>query len=497
MKIKKIFFWILLAVFCYSCTTFADNYMTLQEFLQSYFNVVVQGQNIPSSYKYITVQYKKIPSSGFKNTLQKVIYLDMFPNVSTVLPLGSLVTQKQVSDIVQAKVNIKIAYKENEYVTPQRLWDILVQAQNGIEKNRHNYSFQINQSLDYGLLENMYQILDAEYVDSSKVTGTTLLYWAAKWLASSLGDDYTTFMPPTQATSFSDEMQWEFEWIGTYIDIKKPWVIIIVAPIDWSPADRAGLLAGDQITQIDNHIVDEDTSVDTVASRIKWPNGTPVTISIVRNNKEITLTIQREKIVVKNIESKIYTWWICYLNIRMFNFGINKDFAWAMNDFLTLNICNKYIFDVRNNPGGWLEEVASMLDYFVPTNSTSVIIKWKAYNQKILANENNGKKITDKNIVVLTNQWSASASEIFAGVIRDYGTHAVLIGEKTFWKWSVQTTTEYSDGSLFKYTIAKWYTGKSEKNIDKIWFFPDKLIYDNPKTTTDEQLDYALSYMFK
>lgn len=497
MHIKKYIFWFLFIFFSSSCISFANSYLTLQEFLQSYFNVIVQNKTIPESYKYITVQYKNISNSSFKNTLQKVIYLDMFPNVSTVLPVNSLVTQKQVSDIIQTKINIKISYTENEYVTTDRLWNVLKQVQNFITQNNNNYIIQINQSLDYWLLENMYQILHAEYIDSFKITGAQLLYGAAKGLASSIGDDYTIFMPPTQASSFHDEIQGEFPWIGAYIDTKKPWVIIIVAPIDWSPADRAGLLPGDQILKVDDHSVASDTLVDTVVSWIKWLQGTVVNITIMRNNKEITFSMKREKIIIKNIESKIYSWWICYINIRMFDFGIHKDFASAMNTFISSNTCTKYIFDVRNNPGGWLDEVATMLDYIVPANNASIIIKWKVHDQKVIATENNGKKITDKYIIILTNPWSASASEIFAGVVREYGKYAVLIGEKTFGKGSVQTITEYSDGSLFKYTIAKWYTGKWEKNIDKIWFFPDKQIYDNPQTTGDEQLDYAISYMFK
>ncbi len=480
-----------------SWLTFADNYLKLQEVLQSYFNVVLENQVLPESYKYITIHYRDISNTSFKDALQKVIYLDMFPNASTVLPLSSWVTQKQVSDIIQSKLPIKIAYQEHTYVSPQRLWPVLLQVKELVAEKRNTSFIKINQSLDYGVLENMYQILDTEYIDNSKITGTTLLYWAAKWLAESLNDEYTTFMPPVQATSFSDEIQGEFEWIGAYIDIKKPWMIIILAPIDGSPADRAGLLAGDQILQVDDHKVTNDTALDMVVARVKWLRGTSVTIRVLRNNKELTITVKRENIVIKNIASEVYSWGICYINIRMFDLGVHQDFDLAMESFAALPTCTKYIFDVRNNPGWWLDEVVSMLDYIVPTQSTSVTIKGKSYNQKFLAKGRSGTKITDKNIIVLINQWSASASEIFAGVAKDYGSHVQLIGEKTFWKWSVQTMIEYPDGSIFKYTIAKRYTGKTEKNIDKIGFFPDKQIYDNPKTFADEQLDYALWYVFK
>ena len=421
----------------------------------------------------------------------------MFPNVASVLPLSSLVTQKQVHDMIQSKLPMDIGYTENVYVTTDRLWNVLAQVQNIVQKNISQQVVTINQSMNYGVLENMYQTLHTEYIDTTKLTGNTLLYGAAKWLANSLNDPYTTFMPPTQATDFNDEIQWQFEWIGAYVDIKKPWVIVITAPINWSPANRAGLLPGDQIIKVDDHEVIDSTELTQVVSWIKWLPWTSVTLTILRNNTQLTIPVTREKIVIKNIESKIYSWHLCYMKINLFDFGIHEDFNLVMDKTFSPSICSKYIFDVRNNPGWSLEEVVQMLNYIVPTKSPSVIIKWKTYNQTLVAEGDSWIKITDKNIIVLINKWSASASEIFAGVIKDYWTHVALIGENTFWKWSVQTITEYPDGSLFKYTIAKRYTGKSQKNIDKIWFFPDEHIYNNSKTTVDEQLDYALSYTVK
>ncbi|MEI7557695.1 MAG: S41 family peptidase [bacterium] len=156
-----------------------------------------------------------------------------------------------------------------------------------------------------------------------------------------------------------------------------------------------------------------------------------MTLTIIRNNKELSITVIRDKIEVKNIETKIYTGGNCYINIRMFDMNVHQDFDSAMQK-LTPSTCTRYTFDLRNNPGGSLDEVASMLEYFVPPGSPSVIIKGKGFNQTIVAEGNSGNRITEKNIVILMNGGSASASEIFVGGIKDYGSHVTLIGQKTF-----------------------------------------------------------------
>ncbi len=496
MNIKRMIFWLLCIGIASWSVTFADDQINLQWFLQSYFNVIIKDWMIPQSYKYIRVQYKDIPGSWFRDLLQKTIYLDMFPNIPAKLPLLAPVTQKQVSDIIQSKLPITIPYQEGAYVSTQWLAKVLLQVQTALQEIRQTYVINFDQSLDYGVLENMYQILDTEYVDSTKVKPASLLYGAAKGLAASLNDDYTSFMPPSQATDFSEEIQWQFEWIGAYVDTKRPWVIVIVAPIDGSPADKAWFLAWDQIINVDDHKVTQESQVNDVVWRIKGPRWTSVTLTIIRNNKELSITVIRDKIEVKNIETKIYTGGNCYINIRMFDMNVHQDFDSAMQK-LTPSTCTRYTFDLRNNPGGSLDEVASMLEYFVPPGSPSVIIKGKGFNQTIVAEGNSGNRITEKNIVILMNGGSASASEIFVGGIKDYGSHVTLIGQKTFWKGSVQTMMEYPDGSIFKYTIAKRYTGKSQKNIDKIWIFPDKEIIDNLKTSDDEQLTYALGEKFR
>ncbi len=480
-----------------TCTASAQQYFTLQDFLQSYFNVVLQDQTIPDSYTYIDVKYKNSTNTHFATLLQKVIYLWYFPNIPTYLPLKSYITQRQVADIIKSNIHKEIAYQDDGYVSSQRLVSVLSQVQECMQQKKQNISQWNSQALNYNLLESVYSILHEDYIDKNSIDSQELLYGATQWLVKSLNDEHTVFMPPPQATNFTDEMQWNFEGIGAYIESKQQGIIHIVAPIQGSPADLAWLLPGDQILMVDEHKVTKDTQVNQVIDRIKWPRGTLVIIKYLRNKKEYNVSIQRDTVVIKNIESKVYTWGTCYINIRMFDFWVYQDFSSTIDSIWHSSTCNTYIFDVRNNPGGSLDEVQQMLNYIVPTKSPSIIIKGNDYNETLFSQDIPGKKITETNSIILTNKGSASASEIFAGVAKEYGNHVKIIGEPTFGKWSVQTMVEYSDGSVLKYTIAKWYTGKYQKNIDKIWLFPDITIYDDVNTSADEQLDYARSYIFK
>ncbi len=475
----------------------AEQYLTLDQFLQSYFNVLLQNQHVPASYKYTQVKYKDIPGSGLYDKLQKAIYLNLFPNIPASLPLQNLMYQKQASAMIKQTTQLEIPYQEEKLVSTSWLSGALQLIQDRSASQSKATVVYIWGAQNYSLLENIYQTLQTEYLDANKMESKTLQYGAAKGMVESLGDEHTVFMPPTDASSFSDEIAGNYVGIGAYVEMKTPGQMIITAPLSDSPAQKWWLLAKDQVMQVDEHLVTQDVSLNTAVSRIKWPAGTSVTLIILRNGKQMKFTIQREKITLQNIQTQIYTSRTCYMAIHMFDLWVFSDFKSAMDQTFSSSKCTSYIFDLRNNPWWSLDEVVRMLDYIVPADQSSVVIKTKTYNETIVSNAISGTKITDKNIILLVNGSSASASEIFAGVVREYAPHAVMIGEKTYGKWSVQTLVEFTDGSLLKYTIAKRYTGKDRKNIDKIWYTPDILVADNSATTGDEMLDYALKYQFR
>jgi len=344
--------------------------------------------------------------------------------------------------------------------------------------------------LDDSSLEKISDILDSASTNSKNLSE---IYDTIQKMIDSAQDPYTTFFPPTDAQQFNEEMQWEFEWIWAYVEMAEPGILIITSPIVWSPAQEAGLLAWDRILKIDNHRVNENIDTTTAVDWIKWPSWTQVKLLILRNKKILTFTITRDAIVVENISAKTYNTSTCYMAIGMFGYGVYDEFVTALTNVFGKNKCKEYIFDVRNNPGGSLEEVANILSYFVPTGKVTVLVDSRLWEDSLVASDIDGKKLTYKKVAILMNQWSASASEIFAWTIKDYLPYATLIGEKTYGKWSVQELLQYSDGSMLKYTVAKWYTGKSKTTIDHVGLQPDVKISDDPKTIEDEQLQAALT----
>lgn len=486
---------LLFVLFVFLVPVFSTYSLSLEQFLTSYFNVLIQDEDIPDSYRYIHLKYKNIPATTkLYKTLQKAVYFDIFPNANIELPLNQEITQKQAISIISQGLNVDIKW-DNTPATLDWLTNVLLTIQNDQTSSSDQSSLEDNVIIKNPLFQDVYEKLHQGYLSSSWIDEKDLLYGSIKGMVEWLADPYTSFFPPVAATSFNDQMEGEYYGIWAYVEMTTPGVLIIIAPIKNTPAEKIGLLGWDRVVQIDDKIVTEDMSLETAVSYIKWPVGTTVYLKILRDGKILDKIVPRKKIVINNIETNVFKnnqGNVCYVSISMFDFGVAKNFQRSMNALSQKN-CVKYIFDVRNNPWWSLEEVIRMLNYIVPTWEPSVIVRSKYITEKSPAlNLATGSKITDESIRVLINQWSASASEIFAGVIKDYAPKSLLIGQKTFGKWSVQDLITYSDGSMLKYTIAKWYMWKSDKNIDKIGISPDIKITDDKETSEDEILQRAI-----
>lgn len=497
MMMRKIWLLLLIIVSIVS-PVFAEYWLTLEQFLNTYVNVVVQNQKIPDSYRYIELKYPNVSkSTKLYENLQKAVYLDLFPNANIELPLDKQITQEQVMKIVSTSFEIDVFVNKKSLVTVDWLKDVLLEVQY-IKTNNLSIDnipiHQKNEIIDNPLFLDIYKKLQDNYISDSWLDQKNLLYWAIKWFVEWLNDPYTSFFPPTETNLVLDELRGEYYGIGAYVEMNKPWELIVVSPIKGSPAEKIWILWWDRIVQINDMFVDKDVSLTLATSIIKWPKWTSVKLKILRDGNLLDFTVIRDKIIINNVESKIYKendLNTCLVTISMFDFGVARDFQKIMTD-LSDKKCIKYIFDVRNNPGWWLDEVVRMLNYFVPNWETSVIIKSRFITEEIVAWDTSSAKIQNIPVRVLINQWSASASEIFAWVIRDYVPDVLLVWEKTFGKWSVQELFNYEDGSMLKYTIAKRYMGKSQINIDKIWISPDKIIINKKETPEDEVLQWAL-----
>jgi len=428
--------------------------------------------------------------------VQKAVYLWWFPNAALALPLDKPITQQQATTLVRyAYANIGTGAAIP--LSFETLRDLLVQIQdNPVQRNIQHQGVSSNSLFQNPVFLDVYTKIQQGFIGTGRLDSGALMQGTIKGYVDALNDPYTSYFPPIDAKSFSDELQGEFFWIGAYVEMTKPGILIITSPITGSPADKIWLQAQDRIVQIDDHVIDKNTPLNTAVSWIKWPAGTKVTLKIIRDSELMTIAVVRAKVVIKSIESERLALSssssACIIHIHMFDFGVASDFLSALTSF-SGQMCTKYIFDVRNNWGGSLDEVLNMLDPFVPANEPILETRSRTYNEDIVASPN-AFKLTGSMIRVLINGASASAAEIFAGVIREYVPNSLLIGSQTFGKWSVQSLINYDDGSMLKYTIAKRYTGKNKQNIDHVGFAPDVKIEDSTGTKIDEVLEYAVKH---
>ena len=341
--------------------------------------------------------------------------------------------------------------------------------------------------VDFSIFWDAWNVVSKKYV--GEVDQQKMVYGAISGMVSSLKDPYSLFLDPTEAKRFSEDLKGSFDGIGAELEARDG-NLIVVAPLEKSPAEKAGIMAQDIITKIDGKEVSEMTFQDAI-NKIRGKKGTEITLTVVRQgwSEAKDFKITRDTIKIESV-----TWedkdGFTYIKIRQFGDDTTKLMKQAA-EFANKNGSKGIILDLRNNPGGYLDSAVDIASLFLD-DKTIVIEKGKDGSEKKI-NTTLTPKLKDKKVVVLVNGGSASASEILAGAIQDY-SRGTLIGEKTFGKGSVQNLEDLKDGSVVRITIAKWLTPNG-RAIDKEGIKPDievKLTEEDKKAGQDPQLEKAL-----
>jgi len=352
------------------------------------------------------------------------------------------------------------------------------------------------EDVDFSLFWETWQDLKNSYVNPQKFDIQKMIYGAISGMVNSLGDPYTVFFSPDDSKKFNESAEGVFEGIGAEID-KRNGQILIVAPLEGTPAQKAGLRAGDKILKIDDKTTDNMTTEEAV-TLIRGPKDTEVTLTILREGweKSQEFTIKRTLITVPSLKWELKTAsngdTVAYIRLYQFSENATSDFYKAASEILK-SPANKIILDLRDNPGGYLEVAENLAGWFLKKGDLILIQDNGEGKGKSESRAAGNEKFLDFPMVILINNGSASASEILAGALRD-DRGVKLIGEKSFGKGTVQQLIPLSDGSSLKVTIAKWLTPKGVSIIDN-GLEPDVKIeitesdYNEGK---DPQLDKAL-----
>jgi len=333
-----------------------------------------------------------------------------------------------------------------------------------------------------------WNIINSDYVDKDNINSTQMSGNAIKAMVDTLKDPYSVYMDQEANTAFNDELDGQFEGIGAYVAIDEKGRITIVAPIQDSPAYKAGVKSGDVIKKVDDFSTEGATLYDVV-NKIKGPKGSKVTLTLERDGGVIVIEVVRDVINVAALEYKVIgNDNIMYMKIISFGETLIKDFQEVVEIIMNNSKIKGIIVDLRDDPGGFLDAAIGVLNELLPKDSVAVQIQYSYFNVSQYTSADGSLK--DYPMVVLVNKGSASASEIVAGALQDYGI-AKIIGETTFGKGTVQEVDYFSDNSSLKLTVAKWLTPKA-RSINENGIKPDIEVKNISNDKTDYQLERAL-----
>ena len=333
-----------------------------------------------------------------------------------------------------------------------------------------------------------------EYVED--VDQSEMLNSAINGALQSL-DPYSAYMNPELFESMETDTRGEFGGLGIEVGMEAG-VVKVISPIDDTPASKAGIKAGDYIIKIDGKQVQGKSLMEAV-KMMRGPIESKIKLTIRRKGEKKALEkiLKREIIQIKSVESKIIQKNIAYIKLKAFNSNSSNQLSKKINDFEKNNKPIGYILDLRNNPGGLLTQAISITDFFLDDGEiVSTKGRKSIENRRFFARK--GDKVNGKPLIIIINNGSASASEIVAGALKDH-KRAIILGEKTYGKGSVQSIIPLSDGGGIRLTVSKYYL-PSGKSISDVGVAPDILIEEkgeNFKTNSpsDNQLNYALKLL--
>jgi len=360
-----------------------------------------------------------------------------------------------------------------------------------------NVSFSANDENIYDKIDLFSEVLDKinkEYVD--EINQGEIMDAAINGVLQSL-DPYSGYMSPETFKEMQTETSGKFGGLGIEVGMEAG-VVKVISPMDNTPAERVGVKAGDYIVKINDAQVQGKTLSQAV-ELMRGPVGSKIEITVRRIGvkKAIIFNITREIIEVKSVKSKIIDKNVGYIRLTSFNENSSNQVKEKIKEFKKDKNIEKYILDLRNNPGGLLSQAIKISDFFLDNGEiVSTKSRKKSENRKWFAKK--GDLVDGETLVVLINYGSASASEIVAGALQDH-KRAILIGENSYGKGSVQSIIPLENNGAIRLTISKYYL-PSGKSISDIGVTPDIEIAESSdefriNTETDNQLDFAVKLL--
>ena len=352
---------------------------------------------------------------------------------------------------------------------------------------------------DLGEFWEVWNLLDEKFAvgtSSQQLTREEKIQGAIDGLVNAYGDPYTVYLPPADAESFTADISGEFSGVGMEVGMRNG-LITIIAPLPETPAEQAGLLAGDTIVKIDGTST-ENLRIDGAVDLIRGPKGTVVNLQIYREGETefLDIPVTRDTIAIPTVKTEQIDE-VYIISLYSFNAVAEAKVKEAVVEYLNSD-ATKLVIDVRGNPGGFLDSAVAIGSIFVPEGKIIVQESFvdASKNDTFRSRGRQAGEFTPQNLVILVDGGSASASEILAGALKDHGV-ATVIGAQTFGKGSVQELVDLDDGSSLKVTVARWLTPNGT-SISNGGLAPDIFInrtVEDRQAEVDPQKDAAVRFL--
>ncbi len=358
---------------------------------------------------------------------------------------------------------------------------------NNIEKAEASENSEKNIDAIASTLKNFREAIDKYYIgeiDEQKMLDETI-----KGYINGLDDEYSEYMTEEEWNEFQANALGNYVGIGIYMSVDENGNVVVVSPIKGTPAEQAGLQSGDVIVNVNDENV-LGMSSDLVSSKIKGEEGSKVKITVLRESEYLDFEVERKAIKVYHVETEMLENDIGYISLLTFDEGCAEELK-AKYEEIKAKGAKKIILDLRNNTGGIVDEALEIADYILPKDSKVLITVDSDGNKETSVTKQDA--IMNEELVVLVNEYSASASEILVGALKDH-ERAKIVGKNTYGKGVIQSVFLLTDGSALKLTINEYFT-PNETKINKVGIKPDYEIDQNSETEEDEQLNKAIELL--
>ena len=359
---------------------------------------------------------------------------------------------------------------------------------NNLEKTEASENANKNIDIIAENLKSFRTVIDQYYIgeiDEQKILDETI-----KGYVNGLDDEYSEYMTKEEWEEFQADALGNYVGIGIYMTIDENGNVVILSPIEGTPAADVGLKEGDVIVNVNDESV-LGFSSDEVSSKIKGEEGTKVKITVLRNNEYLDFEVERKAIKVYHVESEMLDNKIGYISLLTFDEGCSEEFKNAYEKLVSEG-AEKLIIDLRSNTGGLVDEALNIADMILPKGAKMLITTDSEGNKTTDVSEND-PIIINKDIVLLVNEYSASASELLVGALKDNGK-AIVVGKNTYGKGVIQSVFMLNDGSALKLTVNEYFT-PNETKINKVGIKPDYEVDLGEDPNVDTQLNKAIEVL--